>query len=53
MPYTAQAYSYRITSLMRINAKAMPINDTDYSCHVTAVELVKPIISGLYHAISY
>ena len=21
------------------NAKAMPINDNDYSCHVTAVEL--------------
>ena len=22
------------------NAKAMPINDTDYSCHITAIKLV-------------
>ena len=24
---------------MRINAKAMPINDNDYNCHITATEL--------------
>ena len=23
--------------MMRINAKAIPINDTDYSCHITSV----------------
>ena len=25
--------------MTRINAKAIPINDNDYSCHITAVEL--------------
>ena len=29
---------------MRINAKATPINDNDYSCQITAVELVQPIV---------
>ena len=27
-----------------INAKAKPINDTNYNCHTTAIELFKPII---------
>ena len=26
--------------MTRINAKATPINNNDYSCHITAVELV-------------
>ena len=25
--------------MMRTNAKATPINDNDYSCHITAVDL--------------
>ena len=29
-----------LVSTMGINAKATPINDNDYSCHITAVELV-------------
>ena len=32
--------------MTHINAKAMSINDTDYSCHRTAVELFKAIIWG-------
>ena len=31
----------------------MLINDNDYSCHVTVVELFKPIVWGPYHATSY
>ena len=38
MPYTALANSY--VSTMRTNSKAMPINDNDYSFHITAIELV-------------
>ena len=38
---------------MRINAKAIPIKNNSYSCHITAVELVKPIVLGPYHATSY
>ena len=37
---------------MCINAKATPINDTNYICHITAVELSYPIIyveSTSYH----
>ena len=41
MPYTALAYSYWVSFLtMCVNAKATPINDTDYNRHITAVELV-------------
>ena len=29
-----------LVSMMRTNAKAMPINDNNYSCHKTAAELV-------------
>ena len=32
--------------------KAVPINDTNYSCHMKAIELVEPIILGPCHAIS-
>ena len=31
----------------------MLINDNDYSCHITAVEIVQPIVWGSYHAISH
>ena len=30
----------RLVFMMHMNAKAMPTNDTDYSCYVKAVELV-------------
>ena len=40
MPYAALANSYELLSTMHTNAKAMPINDNDYICHITAVELV-------------
>ena len=41
MPYTVLAYPYWISfSTTCINAKATPINDTDYNCHTTAIELV-------------
>ena len=36
--------------MTRINAKATPINDNDYNCYITAIELVQPIVWGLYHA---
>ena len=29
-----------LVSMTRINTKATPINNTDYNCHITAVELV-------------
>ena len=29
-----------LVSTTHINAKATPINDNDYKCHVTAIELV-------------
>ena len=49
----AQTALIRLVSLTHINAKAIPTNDNDYSCHIKAVELVQPIILGLYHATSY
>ena len=41
-----------LVSTTLTNAKGTPTNDNDYSRHITAVELVYPIIWGLYHAIS-
>ena len=38
-PYTVLANS-GLVSTTRTNVKATSINDNDYSCHVTAVELV-------------
>ena len=38
--------------MMRINAKATPINNTIYKCHITAVKLVQSIIWALYHVTS-
>ena len=29
-----------LLSIVHINAKAIPTNDTDYSCHVKVIELV-------------
>ena len=49
MPYTALANSYGVT---HTNSKTTSINDNNYSCHITAVQLVEPIIWGPYHATS-
>ena len=43
MSYTALAYIITLiglVSIMHINAKAMHINHTEYSCHLTAIKLV-------------
>ena len=40
MPYTAVANSYWASFHNAFNTKATPINNTDYICHITAVELV-------------
>ena len=37
-------YIYYVISTKCINAEAMLTNDTNYSCHIKAVELVQPII---------
>ena len=29
-----------LVSMMPINAKAMPINDNNYNCHITTIEFV-------------
>ena len=54
MPYTVLANSYQV---MCINAKAMPINNTNYGCHITAVELVYNQSYGVhimpYHTTGY
>ena len=38
---------------MRIYAYVTPTTDTDHSFHIKAIELIKPIVWGLYHATSY
>ena len=40
MAYTALAALIRLVSMTRFNSKATPTNDTDYTCHKKAVELV-------------
>ena len=49
------AYTMLLTSsMMCINAKDTPTNDTDYNCYIKkAVELVYPIICDTYRATSY
>ena len=39
-PNTVLANCYGLVSMTHTNAKAMFINDNDYSCHITGVELV-------------
>ena len=34
--------------MTHFNSKAIPTNDTDYSCHKKAVELAQPIMWGPY-----
>ena len=48
----AQTTLIRLVSTTRINARAIPTNDNDYNCHIKVVELVQPVILGLYHATS-
>ena len=38
--YIAMAYSYYIGFYDRFQFKAMPTNDTDYSCHIKITEPV-------------
>ena len=38
--------------MMRMDAKAIPTINTDYICHIKAIERIKPIIWGLYHTTS-
>ena len=48
MPYTALAYcTYRVSYHDADNAKAIPINDTQYSYYITAVHIMP------HHATSY
>ena len=42
-----------LVSMMCFNSKAMPTNNTDYNCHIEAVELVYPIIQSPYHTTSH
>ena len=39
--------------MTRFNYKAVPTNNTDYSCHTKPVKLALPIIWGPYHATSH
>ena len=52
MPYTVLATLSGLVSTLRTNTKIIPINNNDYSCHITTVELVLPIVWGPYHAMS-
>ena len=38
MAYTVLVYSYKVVSMMCINSKAILTNNTDYSCHIKAVD---------------
>ena len=49
MAYTALAYS---VFTMRMDDKVTPTYDTNYSCHIKAIELTQPIIWDLYHTTS-
>ena len=40
MAYTAIAYSYRDSFMMRVDAYVMPTIKIDLSCHIKAVELI-------------
>ena len=40
MAYTVQAYSFGPVFMMHMDAYVMPSNDTDYSCHIKAIELI-------------
>ena len=38
--YTVLLYSYWLVSMMRMDAYVTPTNNTDYSCHIKAIELI-------------
>ena len=40
---TALIYSYWVSYHNAYQGKAIPISNTNYNCHITAVEFVKPI----------
>ena len=44
MAYTTLTYSYLVVfSMMYFNCMAMPSNNTDYNCHIKAIEHVLTI----------
>ena len=40
MAYTMLLSLVKLVSMMRFNCKATSANDTDYSCHIIAIEFV-------------
>ena len=53
MTYTMLANSIiGLVSTTHIDAKDTPIHDNNYSCHITALELVQSIVCGPYHITS-
>ena len=49
--YTALANSYWLVTMTHTDAKATPTNDTNYSCHIKAIELT--YITQSYGSISH
>ena len=42
----------RLVSTTRIYAYVTPTTDIDHSCHIKAIELIQPIVWGLYYTTS-
>ena len=49
---TAALMTVTVVSMMRINAKAMPINDINYNCHKN-YNSCRTCLTNPYHATSY
>ena len=49
-PYTVLGYSYQVSFHDVYQCQGHAHYDTDYSCHITALEFVQPTIWGSYHA---
>ena len=50
MAYTVLAYFYWASFH---NTHGCLRHDIDYNCHIKAIELIKPIVWGLYYTTSY
>ena len=50
MAYTALAYSYWASFH---DTYATPTIDINYNCHIKAIELIWPVLWGLYHTTSW
>ena len=44
MPYTVLATSYGVSDYDAYQCQGVPVNDNDYSCHITIVEVVQPMV---------